>query len=151
MTAQDTPTVTRTGGAMPEWALMRPWTSDVGGERFLTRLIVARTPLFAVEITRIRTDDRKRPHPHDHSRSFLSFKFGSYDEWVYDNPADLAERRHRMHGRLSLHLLRRTQAHTITYVSPRLVTILLGGPRRQKSSYWTPAGKVPTGVNASRK
>jgi hypothetical protein len=142
-----TPVVARAGGAMPEWALMRRWWSDVGGERFLTRLIVARTPLFAVEVTRIHTDDRKRPHPHDHSRSFASWKFGSYDEWVYDDPSDLGRRRYRQHGRLSLHLLRRTQAHSITRVSPRLVTVLLGGPRRQLSSYWTPGGKVPTGVN----
>jgi hypothetical protein len=90
--------------------------------------------------------DNQRAYPHDHSRSFVSFKLGSYEEDVFYDPADLTSRRHRKHGRFSFHQLRYNQAHSITKVSPRLVTVLFLGPKRQKSSYWTPSGKQTTGM-----
>jgi hypothetical protein len=143
-------TTDRKNGGMPEWALVRSYWVNNGGRRFLTRLILVRTPFGGVEVTRIHTDDNARPHPHDHSRSFVSFKLGSYDEWVYHDPGDLAVRRFRRHRRLSAHLMRVSAAHTITRVSPRLVTVTLLGPRRQRSSYWTPDGKRPSGANPDR-
>src|SRR5271163_1262571 len=90
---QVTNVVTRTGGGMPEWAFMKPYVSSIDNVPFLKRFIVFRTPLASIDITRICTDDNKRPFPHDHSRSFASLKFGSYKEWVYYNPNDLTQRR----------------------------------------------------------
>ncbi len=155
--------VERKAGGMPEWALLGigrnhegkltfywPYTSDVDGERFLTRFIVLRTPLVSMDITRIHSDDTKRPYPHDHSRSFVSWKFGSYDEFVYYNPNDLRERRFRSHRRFSFHLLRYDQAHSITHVSPGLVTMLFLWRKRQKSNYWTPNGKQTIGMGVDQ-
>lgn len=141
------PEVTRKNGGMPEWALFRTYWTKVGARRFISRFIVLRTPFGGVEITRIHTDDNDRPHPHDHSRSFISFKAGSYDEWVYYDPEDLTQRRLRRHRPLSAHLMRYVWAHSITRVSRRLVTVTFLGPRRQRSSYWTPDGKRLSGVN----
>lgn len=151
METQATPEVRRKGGSMPEWAMFRWFTSDVNHRRFITRFILLRTPFISLDVSRIHKDDRDRPHPHDHSRSFASLKFGSYDEWVYYDPTDLSKRRFRSHRRFSLHLLRYTQAHSITRVSPRLITVLFLGPRHQESTYWTPTGKVLTGVNPGKK
>jgi hypothetical protein len=154
--------VTRKHGGMPAWALLGvtlkdrkpvfywPYTSDVDGERFLTRFIVFRTNLLSMDITRIHSADDKRMYPHDHSRSFTSFKFGSYDEWAYNDPNDLANRTFRQHRRFSCHILRHTQAHTITRVSPKLVTIMFLGPKKQKSNYWTPLGKRSIGMKVDQ-
>lgn len=163
MTTQVTSKVKRKHGSMPEWcvlgvgisedgrpALYWPWWSDINGERFLTRFIVFRSPLATCEITRIHMDDTSRPDPHDHSHSFLSWKAGWYSEWVYYDKGDLSDRRHIRHRRFGMHRLRYTRAHSITEVSPGLITVLLAWRRRQKSSYWTPDGLQDTGVNGSQ-
>ncbi len=138
--------VERKFGGMPNYALLTPYWSRIDGQPFLSRFIVFRTPLVSVSVTRIHTADDQRPYPHDHSRSFVSFKFGSYEEDVFYDPADLTARRHRTHRRFSFHQLRYTQAHSITKVSPRLVTVMFSGPKRQKSNYWTPDGKQTIGM-----
>jgi hypothetical protein len=160
--AQVTDKVIRTAGGLPEWCLLSvgivngkpvffwPYKSEINGKRFLTRFILFRTPLASVDITRISMADDDRAWPHDHSRSFVSWKFGSYEEWVYYNPADLTSRRYRKHRRFSFHQLRHCQAHSITQVSPGLVTVLFLGPKRRKSSYWTPEGMQSTGMIADR-
>jgi hypothetical protein len=145
---QVTNKVERKDGGMPEYAFMYPWWSKIDGKPFLSRFVFFRTPWATIDITRIHTDDNQRPWPHDHSRSFVSFKLiGSYDEDVFYDPDDLTSRRRRRHSWLSCHLMRYNMAHSITRVSPVLVTVLFGGPTRRKSSYWTPAGLQPTGVN----
>jgi hypothetical protein len=158
----ETPEVTRKAGGMPEWAFLGvsfsdgkpvffwPYTSDVNGKRFLTRFIILRTPLASWDVTRISSDDNSRPWPHDHSRSFISWKWGWYKELVYDDPEDLSQVRLREHGRFSFHLLRHSQAHTITEVSPGLVTMLFLGPKRRKSSYWTPEGLKTIGMKVDQ-
>jgi hypothetical protein len=138
--------VERKYGGMPEYALARWYWSDIDGQRFLTRFILFRTPLVSVDVTRIHRADDQRPYPHDHSRSFASLKFGSYEEDVFYDAGDLTSRRHRRHRRFSVHLLRYTQAHSITRVSPHLVTVLFLGPKRQPSNYWTPDGKQTIGM-----
>jgi hypothetical protein len=144
---------------MPGWALLGagidaegslrlywPYTSDINGERFLTRFIVFRTPLASVDVTRIGRADDQRKYPHDHSRTFWSWKFGWYAEDVYDDPADLTVKRHVRHQRFGVHRLRHTQAHSITEVSPRLITVLFLWRKRQKSNYWTPDGLQSTSM-----
>lgn len=151
--------VTRSNGGMPRWSFLGirldnrqpridwPYWSDVGGKRFLTRFIVAFTPLGGVHVTRIHGADDQREWPHDHSRTFWSFRLlGSYDEDVYDDMSDLGRPGHRRHRWLSLSRLGWDQAHSITRVDPLTVTILFLGRRRQKSSYWTPMGKSPLGM-----
>ena len=154
--------VTRTKGGMPGWAILGvgradgkwvtywPYKSEIDGKRFLTRFILFRSPLFSIDITRIHMSDDQRAYPHDHSRSFASFKFGSYEEWVYYEPEDLTQRRFRKHSKFSTHLLRFNQAHSITRVSPGLVTILFLGPRHQKSNYWTPTGFQSIGMKVDQ-
>lgn len=162
-TAQVTHKVERTHGGMPNWAFLGigrdaagktrlywPYRSEIDGQPFLTRFIVIRTPWSGIEVTRIAMADDAREYPHDHSRTFRSLKFGWYSEWVYRNREDLTDREHRVHRRLSLHTLRYTEAHSITEVSPRLVTILFLGRQRQKSNYWTPAGLQTTGMAADQ-
>jgi hypothetical protein len=158
-----THTVERTHGGMPNWCLLGigrdatgktrlywPYRSKIDDQPFLTRLIVIRNPLFSVDITRIGMADDAREYPHDHSRTFRSLKFGWYSEWVYRNKGDLAEREHRRHRRFSLHRLGYDEAHTITEVSPRLVTVLFLGRQRQASNYWTPAGLQTIGMAADQ-
>jgi hypothetical protein len=142
--------VTRKDGGLPEYAFLYPWWVDVDGKRFLTRFVLFRTPLIGMSVTRIHTADDARKYPHDHSHSFASFKLGRYSEWVYDDPEDLGKRRLRRHRRFSTHLLRYTQAHSITEVSPRLVTVVFTWRTRQKSTYWTPVGRQLTGVNPGK-
>lgn len=161
-TSRVTNEVKRTAGGMPEWCLLGvsvvdgkpvtfwPYTSEIDGKRFLTRFIVFRTPWASVDVTRISMADDNRAFPHDHSRSFVSWKFGWYKEWVYDDPDDLSQRQFREHGKFSFHRLRYSQAHSITEVSPGLVTVLFLGPKRQKSSYWTPIGKQSIGMKVDQ-
>jgi hypothetical protein len=145
------PMVIRKNGGMPKWGLMRWYWSNVGRERFLTRLIVLRTPLVSCDITRIHGADDQRVHPHDHSRSFMSFKvLGGYDEWVYYDPSDLTQRRFRRHRWLSCHLMRYNMAHSITRVAPVTVTVTFLWRRRQKSSYWTPDGLKTIGMKVDQ-
>jgi len=151
--------VQRTHGGMPDWALLGvgkdaegrwrtywPYTSEIDGQRFLTRFIFIRNPWFSVDITRIGMADDQREWPHDHSRTFRSLKFGWYEEDVYDDVAEPLRFRHVRHGRFSIHRLKYTQAHSITRVSPKLVTVLFLGRKRQKSNYWTPAGLQTIGM-----
>ena len=158
-----TKTVTRKHGGMPNWGFLGvgikdrrpvlywPYWSDIDGERFLTRFIALRTPLVSMDVTRIHKDDSSRAFPHDHSRSFVSWVFGGYHEWVHYNPSDLAQRRFRRHRRFSMHLLRYTQAHSITWASPKLVTVTFLGPRKQASNYWTKLGKQTIGMGIDQK
>lgn len=155
--------VERKAGGMPDYAVLGigrnhegwltaywPYTSEIGGQRFLTRFIVFRTPWLGLDVTRVHMADDQREYPHDHSRTFLSWKFGWYAEEVYDDPSDLGRKRHVRHRRLGIHRLRFTEAHSITAVSPRLITVLLTLRRRQPSNYWTPEGKQSTGMGVDQ-
>ena len=151
--------VVRKHGGMPNWALLGvgidaegktrlywPYTSEIDGERFLTRFMVLRTPWVSLDITRIGMADDQREYPHDHSRTFRSLKFGWYEEDVYYDRDDLTKMEHKRHGRFSIHRLKYTEAHSITRVSPKLVTVLFLGRQRQKSNYWTPKGLQTIGM-----
>lgn len=153
----------RTHGGMPDWCLLGigadadgklrlywPYRSQIDGKPFLTRFIVFRTPWASADITRISMADDQREYPHDHSRTFWSFKLGWYEEDVFYDKNDLTVRRRIRHRRFGVHRLRYTQAHSITRVSPHLVTILFLGPRRQKSNYWTPAGLQTIGMSVDQ-
>jgi hypothetical protein len=157
--AQVTHKVERTHGGMPNWAFLGigrdaagkmrlywPYRSRIDDQPFLTRFIVIRNPWFSMDVTRVSMADDDREWPHDHSRTFRSLKLGWYSEWVYRDKDDLTQREHRRHRRFSLHTLRYTEAHSITEVSPHLVTILFLGRQRQKSNYWTPAGLQTIGM-----
>ncbi|HEV2175229.1 MAG TPA: hypothetical protein VGR71_16770 [Nitrospira sp.] len=163
MASTVTSKVERKNGGMPNWCVLGvgvnhegklvcywPYTSEIDGERFLTRFIVVRTPLASVDVTRIHMPDDQRKFPHDHSRTFWSFKFGWYAEDVFYDKADLSLTRHVRHRRLGVHRLKYTQAHSITEVSPKLVTVLFLGPRRQKSNYWTPNGLQSIGMGVDQ-
>jgi len=151
--------VVRTHGGMPSWAILGigrnhegkikvywPYKSDIDGQRFLTRFIPLRTPWVSIDITRIHMDDGERVHPHTHSRSFASLKFGWYAENVFYDPNDLSNMRHIRHRRFGIHRLGYDEAHSITEVSPKLWTILFLGPSRSKSWYWTPQGRQSIGM-----
>lgn len=150
--------VERKNGGMPKWAVLGfswadgrpafywPYTSEIGGRRFLTRFILLFTKWGGCHVTRVSSADNQREYPHDHSATFASLKFGWYAEDVFTDPADLGKVRHVRHRRFSVHRLRYTEAHSITEVSPHLVTVLFLGPRRQKSAYWTPDGKQGLGM-----
>lgn len=155
-----TPKVERKNGGMPKWAVLGltvadgkiqrfwPYTSDVGGRRFLTRFIFFFTEYAGCHVTLISQADNQREFPHDHSATFVSFRLtGSYEEDVFTDPADLTRREHRTHRWLSASRLRHAEAHSITKISRfPLITILFLGRRRQKSNYWTPSGKQPLGM-----
>lgn len=158
-----THTVERSHGGMPNWALLGvgidadgkpqlywPYRSRIDGEPFLTRFIVFRCPLASVDVTRIGMADDQREFAHDHSRTFLSWKFGWYEEDVLSDRNDLSVRKHVRHRRFGIHRLRYTQAHSITKVSPRLVTVLFLGRQRQASNYWTPDGPVSIGMSVDQ-
>lgn len=146
-----TPKVERKFGGMPKYAFLTPYWSDIDGKRFLSRFIVFLTPLGGFHITRIHMPDNQREYPHDHSRWFASFKvFGGYEEDVYTDPADLIAKYHRKHRWLSVHVTPMSRAHSITKISPFLITALIVGPRRQPSNYWTPDGKVSIGFKVDQ-
>ncbi len=132
------------------WTAWWPYTADIDGKRFLTRFIVFRTPLIGLDVTRVHMADDQRDWPHDHSRTFLSWKLGWYAEDVFTEPADLGVMTHRRHRRFGIHRLGHDQAHSITEVSPRLVTVLLTLRQRHASNYWTPAGKQSTGMGVDQ-
>lgn len=139
--------VERRGGGMPERAFLSPWWSRIGGRPFLSRFIVFLTPRAGCLLTWIRQADIQREWPHDHASSFWSFMLlGSYDEKVYDDPADLAKVRVRHHRWLSGHVLRHDQAHSVTRVGKFTVTLVITGRRKHKRSYWTPQGRQSTGM-----
>jgi hypothetical protein len=138
--------VERKGGGMRRWMFMTPYWSEIDGQRFLSRFVFIFTPLFGCHVTRIHMADNQREYPHDHSATFWSWKLGWYAEDVYDDPADLGSRRHVRHRRFGIHRLRWTEAHSITQVSPRLVTVLFLSRRRNNSTYWTPAGRQSIGM-----
>ena len=162
--AQVTHEVTRTHGGMPNWALLGvgidaegkvrlywPYRSRIDRQPFLTRFIFIRTPWFSVDITRIGMADDQREYPHDHSRTFFSWKLGWYEEDVHYDKSNPSRKVHKRHGRFSVHRLRYTEAHSITEVSPHLVTVLFLGRQRQKSNYWTPAGLQTIGMAVDQK
>lgn len=162
--AQVTHHPVRTHGGMPNWCLLGigrdaggtmrlywPYRSKIGGQPFLTRFIVIRNPWFSMDITRISMADDQREWPHDHSRTFFSWKLiGWYEEDVYDEPDDLSRTWHVRHRRFGIHRLRHTEAHSITRVSPHLVTVLFLGPQRRKSNYWTPDGLQTIGMSVDQ-
>jgi hypothetical protein len=162
-TTQVTGKVERKHGGMPGWAVLGvgrnhegrlvrywPYTSEINGRRFLTRFMVFRTPYLGLDITRVHMADNQREFPHDHSRTFYSWKLGWYDENVYTNPADLLVMKQRRHPRFSIHRLGHDQAHSITAVSPRLVTVLLTLRQRHASNYWTPEGFQTIGMGVDQ-
>ena len=144
--SQITQKVTRSGGGMRRWMFLTPYWSDIDGQRFLTRFVLFFTPLAGCHVTRIHMADDQRKWPHDHSATFWSWKLGAYAEDVYADPGDLTQVRHVRHRRFGIHRLRWTQAHSITHVSPHLVTVLFLGPRRNNSNYWTPDGRQGLGM-----
>lgn len=159
VSATETSVVERSHGGMPRWSFLGlrfedgrirtdwPYWSNVNGQRFLTRFIVAFTPVGGLHVTRIHGADDQREWPHDHSRTFWSLRLlGSYDEDVWDDPDDLSAKRHRRHRWLSLSRLGWDQAHSITRVDPLTVTLLVLGRKRNKSTYWTPDGKTDLGM-----
>jgi hypothetical protein len=133
---------------MPSRAFLRRYRVTIAGAPFLKRLIIWFSPSWGIVITRICAPDDQRPHPHDHSASFWSWRLlGSYCEDVYDDPDDLSRVTRRQHRWLSASVLRHDRAHSVTSISRfPLVTVLVTGKRRQHPSYWTPEGKVPTGM-----
>jgi hypothetical protein len=146
MTETVTHKVTRSKGGMRKWMFLTPYWSEIDGQRFLSRFVVFFTPLAGFHVTRIHMPDNQREYPHDHSATFWSWKLGWYAEDVYTDPADLTRKRHVRHMPFGIHRLKWTEAHSITEVSPRLVTVLFLGPRRNHSVYWTPAGKQSIGM-----
>lgn len=139
--------VERKKGGMRRYMFLEPYWSDIGGQRFLSRFIFFFTPWAGCHVTRIHMADDQREWPHDHSATFLSWRlFGSYEEDVFSDPQDMSARRHRRHRWLSASVLRHDEAHSITRVSPFLVTVVVLGKRRQASNYWTPDGKQGLGL-----
>lgn len=143
--------VKRSKGGMRRWMFLTPYWSEIDGQRFLTRFVFFFTPWAGCHITRIHMADNQREWPHDHSATFWSWKLGSYDEDVYSDPDDLASKRHVQHRRFGIHKLRHDEAHSITRVSPKLVTILFLSRRRHGSAYWTPSGKQSLGMKMDEK
>jgi len=141
-----TPRVVRKGGGMPKTAFFTPYWSEIDGQRFLSRFIIAFTKYGGCHITRIHMADNQREWPHDHSATFLSWKFGWYAEDVYSGDPANPVKRHVRHRRFGIHRLRHDEAHSITEVSPRLITVLFLGPRRHGSNYWTPNGMESLGM-----
>jgi len=142
-----TPKVERKNGGMPKYAFFKPYWSHIDGKPFLSRFIVFFTPLAGCHVTWIRQADNQREWTHDHSATFASFKlFGGYEEDVFSGPVTSPVRRHRKHRWLSCHVMKHTEAHSITRVSPFTVTVLCTGRRRQPSNYWTPDGRQSTGM-----
>jgi hypothetical protein len=161
--AQVTKKVERKAGGMPNWAFLSvgknhegkwtaywPYTSKIGGQPFLTRFMVFRTPYLGLDITRVHMADDQREYPHDHSRTFFSWKWGWYAEEVYTDPGDLKAVQHKRHRRLGIHRLGHDEANSITHVSPRLVTVLLTLRQRHASNYWTPDGMQSIGMGVDQ-
>jgi hypothetical protein len=121
-------------------------------EDHMVRLRVVQTPWFGVYLHRILTPDDARPTPHTHPWAFVSLiLWGGYVERFErrDSAGRLRRRqpsRRRRAG--TIHLVRATDAHTITELrrSPTY-TIVLAGRRRPEPSwgYWDDDGFTPWG------
>jgi hypothetical protein len=112
------------------------------GRRLLLSRRRLQCPLFAVLATRIYLPDPDRD-PHDHSRWFVTFIVsGGYDELVWDDPRGLTAFRERHHGRFSVKVLRRDQAHRITRAEGKLRTLVVAGRWHGPFRFWAPGGPV---------
>lgn len=133
--------VTSRSPRSPRWGFGGRHRVWVDGELHLIRRRI-QTPIFGLLATRIFTPDSDRA-PHTHSRWFATFIVsGGYWEVVHDDPADLSAGRERHHGRWSVMVLRRTQAHRITSVEGKLRTFVVAGPWRGDFEFWTDDGPV---------
>lgn len=116
------------------WAFWR-WTDvSFGGELYLRRLHLLKTPLFSVMLHWILRPD-PQTDPHDHPVTFLSLVLrGWYVEW----------RDYFWHRRRVVrwwNLVRARDVHQIIQVAPRgCVTLVLAGPKVREWGYWTRTG-----------
>jgi hypothetical protein len=128
------------------WAVLeRAEAPDVDNptEDYMVRWRLVQTPWFGVYVHRINTADTARPLPHTHPWWFVSLIVaGGYSE-VYERRDRTGRLRrrwpHRRRRLGAIHLVRSTDAHTITQLhrSPSY-TIAVAGRRRAEPSwgYW---------------
>lgn len=127
------------------WAFMK-WADIPSAQdpevTYLRRLRVLQTPWFMIYLHWIYLPDSDRD-PHDHPMSFWSFIVrGGYIEKIYVDMG-LAGSSPIRRNRFSGHFMPRRLAHMITKIDAGTITLLLGGPRKQKWGFWTSQGWVP--------
>jgi hypothetical protein len=130
------------------WALME--RVDAPDNDNLNRWRLIQTPWGGIYLHRINTPDR-HPTLHDHPWPFVSLiVWGGYKELIgerADGTPDgpITGRRFRGWRRGSIHLMRKTDAHTITHVAPHTWTLLLVGRRKPEPiwGYWDESGFTP--------
>lgn len=96
---------------------------------YLVRRRIVQTPWFGIYVHDIHEPDGSDPH--DHPWSFISVVLrGHYVERVFADPLRSRSNVRRLHRRFSVHRMGRSSGHKIIEVSPRLVTLIIVGPRR---------------------
>ena len=130
------------------FALWRWQFIEHNGSPYITKLYLARTPLFQLCLHWLHRRDHDRAL-HDHPRDFVSIVLrGGYLEerpstapsWESVDAADvpasdtyLVERR-----RFSVAFRRATAAHRIIRVNPGTLTLVFWGPKRREWGFHTP-------------
>lgn len=136
-----------------DWGLWRWFDIVINGELYLTRLTLFKTPWFSVKLHWIHKADPDRDL-HDHPWSFTSFVLrGWYKEMVCQKPGyrggwigrcvdveQLMEANHRfpVEERLVRWFNHKDTmaAHRITEVSPKLLTLVVTGPKTKSWGFY---------------
>lgn len=131
------------------WSLWRWYDIVINGEQYLTRLTLVKTPWFSVKLHWIHKADPDRDL-HDHPWNFTSFVLrGQYKELVCDKPDTRAlwlraEAVRTANSRTPIkeRLIRwfnhknTRSAHRITEVSPKLLTLVVTGPKTKSWGFY---------------
>lgn len=130
----------------PRWALWRWYDIPDGTDPdvvYLRRLRIVQTPYFGVYLHWIYLPDRDRDS-HDHPWPFTSTVLrGGYTEEIFAPRARYLPTRTVFRAPRTTHRMRVDQAHRITTVLPRTVTLVVTGRRSRTWGFWTTDGFVP--------
>lgn len=107
---------------------------------YLRRLRVVQTPWFGIYVHWINEPDSDR-FPHDHPWRFWSLILrGGYVERVWARQGgDFVD---LIWETGSVHSMKPSQAHQISYVTSNLLTLVFTGPRVREWGFWTDEGWV---------
>lgn len=106
------------------------------GDLYLQRLWLIKTRWFAIALHWFHQPDKARDL-HDHPWSFLSIVLrGHYRETLPgDHKGRIVSRwNYKPHGPAG--------AHSVTYITPGLLTLVIRGPKRQRWGFYTEDGFV---------
>lgn len=116
----------RKGKPAERWALWRWYDIVLGGQLYLTRLNLIKTPWFSIKLHWIHRPDPDRDL-HTHPWWFMSFVLsGGYTEYISEAPSHMKGWPRRINN---FNFKDKITAHRISQVDPGTVTLIISGPK----------------------